>query len=109
MLLFLRSPCISHYYCNDIDGLHCLGGMGNWDKTFPSGLPPRPRQRATASTVGQKILVFGGSVDGEQVDDLALFNTSMQSPLLEYLDIVAKLSKAEILKKRENRNIKGYF
>lgn len=54
-----------------------LGGMGSWDKTFPSGIPPKPRHRATATTVGTKIFVIGGSVDNEQVDDLALFNTGM--------------------------------
>lgn len=52
--------------------------MGSWDKTFPSGIPPKPRHRATASTVGTKVFIFGGCIDNnEQVDDLALFNTSM--------------------------------
>ncbi len=51
--------------------------MGNWDKTFPQGTAPKGRHRATASTVGAKIYLFGGSSDGEHVDDLALFNTGM--------------------------------
>ena len=52
--------------------------MGTWDKTFPSGIPPKPRHRGTASTVGTKVFVMGGCIDNnEQVDDLALFNTSM--------------------------------
>lgn len=53
------------------------GGLGNWDKAFPNGVPPKPRQRATMSAVGAKIFIIGGSVDNEHVDDLTLFNTGM--------------------------------